>query len=117
MFISSTFNRFYHAILNETFTKARQLSFRQWVDTRTGGAFTFYKYEDYSDMDELKQTLKYMNIDYPTDGDKKMSSRKIDNKQLCNHIDWITKILNENGIEFQHDIEAYERAKIMAGIE
>ena len=32
MKISDPFNRFYHAILNEAFTKARSISFRQWKE-------------------------------------------------------------------------------------
>lgn len=116
MTISSHFNRFYHALLNEAFEKARQISFRQWKDTNTGGCLIFYKDEDYTDMDELKQIFKLMNINYEIDDDKKLSTSDIDNKALCDHIEWITKILNENGIEFEHDIEEYERLKAIAGI-
>jgi len=114
--ISSPFNRFYHALLNEAYNKARQISFREWKDNRTGGAMIFYKGEDYYDMDELKQIFKVMNINYAVDDDKKISTSKIENKALCDHIEWITKILNENGIEFCHDIEEWERLKQNAGI-
>jgi hypothetical protein len=73
--------------------------------------------EDYEDMDDLKQIFKLMNLDYEVDGNKKLSTTKIDNKKLCRHIEWITKILNENGIEFNHDIEKWERLLNEAGIE
>ena len=51
MKISSQFNRLYHALLNEAFEKARQISFRAWKDTNTGGCLIFYKYEDYDSME------------------------------------------------------------------
>ena len=113
--ISSRFNRFYHSLLNEAYQKARQISFREWKDTNTGGCLIFYKHEDYEDMDDLKQIFKLMNLNYVVDGDKKLSTTKIDNKSLCLHIEWITKILNENGIEFDADIEKWERLKKDAG--
>ncbi len=115
--ISSRFNRRYHALLNESYTKARQISFREWVDTNTGTCLIFYKHEEYSDMNDLKQLFKLMNINYVVDGDKKLSTTKIENKALCEHIDFITRILNENGIEFDEDIEAWERLKQEAGIQ
>ena len=115
--ISSPFNRFYHALLNEAYNKARQISFREWKDTDTGGCLIFYKHEDYEDMDDLKQIFKLMNLNYEIDGDKKLSTTKIENKKLCDHIEWITKILNENGLEFDHDIEKWERLKLEAGIQ
>lgn len=114
--ISSPFNRFYHALLNEAYNKARDISFRQWKDNRTGGALRFFRGEDYDSMDELKQIFKLMNINYKVDGDKKLSTSDIENKALCDHIEWITKILNENGIQFNHDIEEWERLKQNAGI-
>ena len=107
--ITSSFNRFYHAILNEAFVKARQISFREWKNTDTGGCLIFYKDEDYSDMDELKQIFKLMNVEYKVDGEKKLSTAKINSKALCEHIVWVTKILNENGITFKHDDEEWER--------
>jgi len=108
--------RFYHALLNEAYTKARKISFREWMDTNTGTCLTFHKGEEYDTMDELKQIFKLMNINYVVDGEKKLSTAKINSKPLCEHIIWITKILNENGIEFQHNIEEYERIKESAGI-
>ncbi len=116
MNISSNFNSFYHAILTEAYHKSRSISFREWKDLGTGGCLIFWKDEEYVDMDELKQIFKLMNIDLPVDGEAKLSTTKMDNKQLCRHIVWITKILNENNIEFDHDIAEYERIKWEAGI-
>ena len=116
MKISSPFNRKYHALLNEAFTKARKISFRQWLDTNTGTCLIFWRGEEYSDMDELKQIFKLMNIDYLADGEEKLSTVKVDNFQLTKHIDFIRKILNENGIEFEEDIEEWERILQDAGI-
>ena len=116
MNISSAFNRKYHALLNEAFTKARSISFREWQDTSTGGCLIFWRGDDYEDMDELKQIMKLMNLDYLVAGDGKMSTIDVDNRQLMRHIDWIRKILNENGIEFDEDIEKWERMKQEAGI-
>jgi len=133
MTITDRFNRFYHAILSEAFTKARSISFREWRDDSGNGCLVFYKGEapegDYDcvacakgtpfELDtSLKTIFKMMNLDYEIDetGDKKVSTTEIENVQLCRHIDWITKILNENGIEFDHDIEKWERLKQEAGI-
>ena len=114
MTISSEFNRKYHALLNEAFMKSRKISFREWLDTNTGTCLIFWRDEDYTDMDELKQIMKLMNIDYSVDGEDKLSTTKVDNHQLMRHIDWIRKILNENGIEFDEDIEEWERLKQQA---
>ena len=111
MKISSQFNRKYHALLNEAFIKSRSIMFRQWKDLNTGGCLTFWRGEDYDDMDDLKQIFKLMNIDYNVDGDEKKSTVDVDNTELIRHIDWIRKILNENGIEFDEDIEEWERMK------
>ena len=118
MTISPKFNGFLHAILTEANDKARQISFREWKDTGTGGCLIFYRGDDYSDMDELKQLFKLMNLDYPLteDGKAKVSTRDITNKELCRHIIWVTKILNENGIEFDHDIEEWKRILEDAGV-
>lgn len=118
MNISQRFNGFFHAILTEAFAKARQISFRDWKDTNTGGCLTFYRGEDYFDTDELKQLLKLLNLNYPItqDREKKTSTRDITDGELCRHIVWFTKILNQNGIEFEHDVAEYEEVKRKAGI-
>lgn len=129
MTISQRFNGFYHALLTEAFRKARSISFREWRDVNGKGCLTFYRDEDYDcvacpkgtpfELDRsLKTIFKNMNLDYEIDetGDKKVSTTEIENLQLCRHIEWITKILNENGIEFDHDIEKWEQLKKEAGI-
>lgn len=134
MTIKQKFNGFYHAILTEAYDKAREISFRQWKDTNSKGCLIFYKDEDYdqvaytpkfNDQGEeitidrsLKTIFKLMNVDYPlTDNEEgKTSTTDITDLQLSQHITWITKILNENGIEFQHDIDEWERLKMEAGI-
>ena len=121
------FNGFYHAILTEAYEKAREISFRGWKSGQGNGCLIFYRGEDYdcvalpSDTpfeidDSLKTIFKNMNLDYPMSTDEKTSTTKLDSNELCRHIVWITKILNENGIEFDHDIEEWERIKMEAGI-
>ena len=127
MNISNPFNGFYHAILTEAYNKARSISFREWKSDQGNGCLIFHRGEDYdcvalpSDVpfeldSSLKTIFKSMNLDYPVDQDKKTSTTKVDNKQLCRHIVFITKILNENGITFNHDDEEWERIKLEAGI-
>ena len=130
MIISSGFNKFYHALLAEFFEKTRSVSFREWKSNQGNGCMVFHKGEaDEGDYDcvacpkdtdfeldtSLKTIFKNMNTSYGMDGDKKISTTDIDNKALCEHIDWVTKIFNENGYEFAHDMEKWERLKREAG--
>lgn len=131
MTISQRFNGFYHALLTEAYKKAHSISFREWRDDNGRGCLVFRKGEapegDYDcvacakgtpfELDtSLKTIFKNMNLNYEIDGDKKVSTTDIENLHLCRHIEWITKILNENGIEFDHDVEKWERLKLEAGI-
>ena len=109
------FSGFYHAILTEAYNKARSISFREWKSDQSDGCLIFYRGEDYEYMTDLKTIFKLLNLDYAVDGDKKLSTTKVDNKQLCRHIVWITKILNENGITFNHDDEEWQRILREAG--
>lgn len=131
MNISKSFNGFYHALLTEVFNKLHSISFREWKSNQTGGCLVFHKgsAEYGGDYDcvampkgtkfehdtSLKTILKNMNINYGMEGDNKISTTDIDNKSLCEHIDWFTKILNENGQEFEHDIQKWEQLKKEAG--
>ena len=119
MTISTNFNSFLHAILAEAYTKAREISFREWIWVETGSCMIFYRGEDYTDMNELKQIFKLMNTQYPMteNGEGKVSTRDITSKELCDHIIFVTKILNENGISFEHDDLAWELILQSAGIE
>ena len=99
--ISSNFNRFYHGqVLNELFKKCGTLKFRLWIDSETGGVFEFVKGEHFNDMDDLKQLLKNMNLDYVVDEDKKLSTTDIDSKALMQHIEFCIMIAGENNISF-----------------
>lgn len=127
MNISSRFNRFYHALLNEAFKNTTAIQFREWVDSSSGLPFTFFKDIDYDTVavdkgtpperdNSLKTIFKNMNLDYDMTEDGKISTTEIENVRLCRHIEWITKVLNENGVQFKHDIEEWERLKRDAGI-
>ena len=101
MNISIRFNSFYHSrILNDMFLKANQIVFREIKDSRTGKNFILKKYDDYSDIDELKQLLKILNFSYKVDekNDKKVSTKDIDNKELLAHIEWVIRLCTENDI-------------------
>ena len=101
MNITSNFNRFYHrAVLTELFRKCGTLKFELWIDSETGGVFEFTKGEHFNDMDDLKQLLKNMNLDYAVDEDKKVSTADIDSKSLMQHIDFVIAIAGENSISF-----------------
>lgn len=110
MNISSNFNRFYHkAVLIELFRKCGTLKFELWIDEETGGVFEFIKGEHFSNMDELKQLLKNMNIEYELDGNTKLSTSKIDSKALIQHIEWTIALAGLNGIEFSFIQDEWER--------
>ncbi|NOR57193.1 MAG: hypothetical protein GQ474_01570 [Sulfurimonas sp.] len=131
MGITQNFNKFYHAILTEAFSKSITLSFRDWKDMNSKGCLMFVRGEiphgDYDcvaspkgtllELDySLKTIFKNMDLDYPISSESKTSTTEITSKELSRHIGFITKVLNENGIEFQHDIDAFERLKQQAGI-
>jgi len=110
MEISTQFNRFYHsAVLTELFRKANTLKFHDWIDDESGNALTFIRGENYSEMDELKQILKNMNLDYSIDEDKKISTAKIDSQSLMQHIEWCIKLAGLNNIEFSFVEDEWSR--------
>ena len=116
--ISSHFNRFYHsAVLTELYRKCGTLKFRLWIDEETGGVFEFTKGEHFNDMDDLKQILKNMNLDYEVDEDKKISTSDIDSKSLMQHIEYVIAIAGENNITFGFIEEEWQRLLRQAGIE
>lgn len=117
MNISSSFNRFYHsAVLAELFKKANTLKFSEWVDVESGEILTFQRGENYSDIDELKQILKNMNLEYAVDEDEKISTTKIDSKALMQHIEWCIKLAGENGIVFGFIEDEWTRLLNSCGI-
>lgn len=110
MNISTQFNKFYHsAVLTELFRKANTLKFNEWIDTENGTVLTFIRGENYSDMDELKQILKNMNLEYEVDNDKKLSTNKIDSKALMQHIEWCIRLAGLNNIEFSFVEDEWNR--------
>jgi len=119
MNISSNFNRFYHrAVLTELFNRCGTLRFSLWVDDETGGVFEFVKGEHFNDVDELKQLLKNMNIDYEVseDGEGKISTSDINAKALIQHIDFCIQIAAENNVTFDFVEDEWNRLLAQAGI-
>jgi len=116
--ISGAFNRYLHGVvLNQCFTNSRQISFREWLDTNTGGCLIFYRGEDYDTMDELKQIFKLMNLYYPIEEDGKVSTCDITSKELSRHIEFVLKIMGENGVLLPFIEEGWQRLLEQAGIE
>ena len=119
MNISSNFNRFYHkAVLTELFRKCGVLKFDLWIDEETGGIFEFIKGEDFNEVDDLKQLLKNMNVDYavkeinvgtPLEYIQKVSTSDIDSKALSQHIEWTIALAGLNGIEFGFIQDEWDR--------
>jgi len=108
--ISSNYNRFYHkAVLTELYRKCGTLKFRLWIDDEAGGVFEFTKGEHFNDMEDLKQLLKAMNLDYSVNGNDKISTRDIDSKALSQHISWTIALAGENGISFGFIEEEWNR--------
>tara|TARA_R110000744_G_scaffold336044_1_gene441375 strand:- start:266 stop:571 length:306 start_codon:yes stop_codon:yes gene_type:complete len=82
------------------FEQANQIIFPEIKDTRTSKNFILKKYDDYVDVNELKQLLKILNFNYEVDekNDKKVSTKDIDNKDLLAHIEYVIKLCTENDI-------------------
>lgn len=113
MKISSAFNRYMHAVLNDFYNQLYSIQIvfidnntgevKRMIDDATGRAFTIYKNEDFSDMDDLKQLLKLLNINYPRDDNGiPVSTTKIENADLLQHVLTIEEIAGINGIELSH---------------
>ncbi|MFT7880876.1 MAG: hypothetical protein ABXS91_10840 [Sulfurimonas sp.] len=131
MNISGQLNKYYHAILAEAFEKCPKISFREWKDDHGSGCLVFYRGEEpFGDYDcvaspkgtpfeqdtSLKTIFKNMNLNYGFDENGKISTTEITTKALCLHIEFITKILNENGVTLDSDDAEWERLKQQAGI-
>jgi hypothetical protein len=98
--------------------------FRHLGDTRTNGAFRITKYEDFNDVDDLKQLLKLLNLDYPVDEKnsvetdleyfermQKVSTTEIGTKDLLQHIEFVLYVAGYNGVEL--DIVREEWAELI----
>ncbi len=79
--------------------------------------FEFTKGINFGDMDDLKQLLKNMNLDYVVDGDAKISTSDIEAKALMNHIEFVIALANENGISFGFVEDEWTRLLNDVGIE
>jgi len=110
MQISSQFNKFLHGrILADVYRKTNGIIFYELKDTRTNDYFCIVKGVDYSDVDDLKQLFKLLNLNYAVDGDKKQSTKDIEVKPLLEHIEFILKVCAENDIELDMVKEDFER--------
>ena len=100
MQISSNFQRFYFGVIVEQLKQAPELyaadlNFRfRPRQIRLG---SFY------------QLLKALNLEYPNDGDKKKSTRNIDNKELLAHIEWCFKLAADSHYAMPYVEEEWQR--------
>ena len=109
MHISERQNRYYHgAVLREAFDAldAFDLIYHDpetgkaiaYVD-QTGRPFRLVKGLDYTTLDELKQKLKFFNLEYPRDSNGyPRSTREITKDQVNQHINFIVQVLIDNGM-------------------
>lgn len=112
MQITNKFNSFYHsAVLADLYKKSSSLQIRNLIDTRTGGVLRITKYEDYQDMDDLKQLLKLFNLDYAVDESKddKVSTKDIDNKALLQHIEYCIQVGINSAVELDFVRDEWDR--------
>ena len=117
MKISTQYNRFLHGVvLKQAYNQADEIMFSQWQDTDTGGILTFRKGLDYSDLDDLKQIFKLLNIHYPIDGDIKLSTTKADSVTIMRQIDFVIRTMGENSIPLQFVEDEWKLLLAQAGI-
>ena len=96
MQISSNFNRFYHSVLADFWRKATAARL------------------NIQNSDDFKEGIKSVNPDYPTENDKPISTTKLSNQQLCQHIEFIVMFAGHYGFELQFVADEWERVKQMA---
>ena len=63
-------------------------------------------------MDDLKDLLKLLNLDYPIDEETKNgkeSTVDISNKDLVQHIEFVLRLAGDNGIELDLVREDWEK--------
>ena len=100
-----------HSILNELYETRGHLKMTT-KDSETGEILSFkdqnnqdfylLKNEDYSSMDELKQSLKIFDLTYPNENDQKKSYTKLSNSEMINHLQFILSLCEENEFELLH---------------
>ena len=102
MTISDRFNGFYHkVILVDFFRRCSVVKFHGWVDIETNKELEWIKGEHFNEVDELKQLFKNMNLTYPIDKEKKVSTTSISSRDLVYHIEWVFRLAAYNHIELE----------------
>ena len=118
MNISTAFNRYYHAILNDFWKLSRSIKV-VIRDSETGEiqrlvdednkSFYLWKGEDYDSMGDknsktsLKYLLKLLNFNYPKNANgEPISTTNVKNEDLLLHLLTIEEIANINNIELTH---------------
>ena len=111
--ISNQFRRFYFGVvLEQAFDAVKSVGevyFPEWMDTNTGGILKFIYGVDFFDKEELRTIFKFMDLNYPVDGEGKVSNRNISVRELLDHIEWIIKTLGMNGLELEFVAEEWQR--------
>jgi len=117
--ISSAFNRFYHGVVLKQVLQVPLLTVE---DVKIGGIpFTFspagVANTMHGKLDSVKQLLKALNLDYPKDKEgKPLSTTKIENTDLLQHIEAVIKMCADSGHEMDFVKREYENIKLQAGI-
>ena len=101
MIISSQFNRFYHrAIITEIKRINTPISFYNRFKIRFSGL----------SIKSVKMMLKMLDLNYPRNSMQEVISIKdIENKELCEHIEFIFKTLAENSITLKVVEDEWQR--------
>ena len=117
MNISTHYNRFYHGVVLKQVLGAPLIKVE---DIKIGGVpFAFcpgqMKRQFHGRMDSVKQLLKKLNLDYPRDEDgEPISTIKLDNLQLSQHIEAVIKMCADGGYELPFVADEWERVKEQA---
>lgn len=106
MIISNSFNRFFHrAVIVEIKRINTPISFYNRFKVRFSGL----------SIKSIKTMLKMLDLNYPRCNGEVISITDIENKELCEHIEFIFRTLAENSItlpvienEWQRLIKLYE---------
>ena len=91
MKISGNFNRFYHSLLGEFYRQADRV--------RIEGVGVLYLRG--LTLDNFKQTLKLLNLEYPRENFTTLSTKDITNKDLVEHVEFIIKLAYQNNYKLK----------------
>jgi len=126
MLISQEFNRLYHALLHDLLNS--QLPIRVMAYDADAGHFIplqdenslpFYiiPERDFDTLDELKQLLKHLDLNYPrTSKGDPISTKEIDNTALLSHINFIAILARNSGIHLEIIEKEIEEEAIRLGL-